>query len=165
MKAESLWRNRDFTRLFSAQSISSFGSLITRPALPFLAILVLSATPAQIAILRVAEHLPGFLIGLFAGVVIDRFRRRPLLIAADIGRALVLGSIPLVGFTGHIRIEQLYIVALLASMLSILFDVGYESYLPAVVPADRLIEANSKVAASMSVAEVSAFGSCFTRSR
>ncbi|GAC1482197.1 MAG: MFS transporter [Candidatus Dormibacteria bacterium] len=158
VKGESLWRNGDFVRLFSAQSISTFGSLITRPALPFLAILVLGATPAQIAILRVAEHIPGFLIGLFAGVVIDRFRRRPVLIAADIGRALVLGSIPLVALTGHIRIEQLYIVALLASMLTVFFDVGYESYLPAVVPNQRLVEANSKVAASVGVAEFSAFG-------
>ena len=158
MKAESLWRNRDFVRLWSAQTVSTFGSLITRPALPFLAILVLNATPAQIGILRAAEHVPGFLLGLVAGVVIDRFRRRPLLIAADVGRAIVLGSIPLVAFTGHIRIEQLYLVALLASLLTVFFDIGYESYLPAVIPKARLFEANGKVAASQSVAEVSAFG-------
>ena len=158
VKSESLWRNRDFTRLWSAQTVSTFGSLITRPALPFLAILVLNASPTQVAILRAADHLPGFLIGLVAGVVIDRLRRRPVLIAADIGRALILGSIPLVAFTGHVRIEQLYVVALLASILTVFFDVGYESYLPAVVPPARLVEANSRVAASMSVAEVSAFG-------
>lgn len=156
--AGSLWKNRDFKRLWSAQTISSFGSLITRPALPFLAILVLNAGPAQIAILRAADHVPGFLIGLFAGVVIDRLRRRPLLIAADIGRALVLGSIPLAALTGHVTIEQLFVVALLASMLSVFFDVGFESYLPALVPASRLFEANGKIAASLSVAEVTAFG-------
>ncbi|MDQ6708987.1 MAG: MFS transporter [Candidatus Dormibacteraeota bacterium] len=158
MSAGRLWRNGDFVRLWSAQTVSTFGSLITRPALPFLAILVLNAGPAQIAILRAADHVPGFLIGLFAGVVIDRFRRRPVLIAADIGRALVLGSIPLVALTGHVTIEQLFAVALLASMLSVFFDVGFESYLPAVVPAPRLFEANGKIAASLSVAEVSAFG-------
>ncbi len=158
MRAESLWHNRDFVRLWSAQSVSTFGSLITRPALPFLAILVLSATPAQVAILRAADHVPGFLIGLFAGVIIDRLRRRPVLIAADLGRALVLGSIPLVAFTGHVRIEQLYLVALLASALTVFFEVGYESYLPAVVAPARLFEANGKVAVSESVAEVSAFG-------
>ena len=158
MKAESLWRNQDFVRLWSAQTVSTFGSLITRPALPFLAILVLNATPAQVAILRAADHIPGFLIGLFAGVIIDRLRRRPVLIAADIGRALVLGSIPLVAFTGHVRIEQLYLVALGASALTVFFEVGYESYLPAVVPPARLFEANGHVAASQSVAEVSAFG-------
>jgi len=158
VKAGSLWRNQDYVRLWSAQTVSTFGSLITRPALPFLAILVLNATPAQVAILRAAEHIPGFLIGLVAGVVIDRFRRRPLLIGADLGRAVVLGSIPLVAFTGHVRIVQLYLVALLASLLTVFFDVGYESYLPAVVPATQLFEANGKVSASQSVAEVSAFG-------
>ena len=158
MRAESLWHNRDFVRLWSAQSVSTFGSLITRPALPFLAILALNATPAQIAVLRVSEHIPGFLIGLVAGVVIDRFRRRPLLIAADLGRAVVLGSIPLAAFIGHVKMEQLYAVALLAAALTVFFDVGYESYLPAVVPPAQLFEANGRVAASQSVAEVSAFG-------
>jgi MFS family permease len=158
VNAGSLWRNRDFTRLWGAQTVSTFGSLITRPALPFLAILVLNASAGQIALLRAAEYVPGFLIGLFAGAVIDRLRRRPVLIAADIGRAFVLGSIPLLAFTGHLRIEVLYIVALMAAGLTVFFDVGYESYLPTVVPPDQLFEANGKVAASMSVAEVSAFG-------
>ena len=158
MKADSLWHNRDFVRLFTAQAVSTFGSLITRPALPFLAILALNATPVQIAVLRAADYVPGFLIGLFAGVVIDRLRRRPVLIAADIGRALIIGSIPLAAFLGKVYIEQIFIVALLASTLTTFFDVGYESYLPALVPAPRLFEANGKVAASMSVAEVSAFG-------
>lgn len=158
MNAGSLWRNRDFTRLWSAQTVSTFGSLITRPALPFLAILVMNASAGQIALLRAAEYIPGFFIGLFAGAVIDRLRRRPVLVAADLGRAIVLGSIPLLAFTGHLRIEALYIVALLAAGLTVFFDIGYESYLPSVVPPERLFEANGKVAASMSVAEVSAFG-------
>ena len=84
-----------------------------------MAILVLNATPGQIALLRAADLVPGFLIGLVAGVWVDRLRRRPVMIAADLGRALLLGSIPLVAFTGHVRIEQLYIVALLASMLTV----------------------------------------------
>lgn len=158
MRPESLSSNRDFVRIWSAQTVSSFGSLITRPALPFLAILTLNATPVQIAILRAADHVPGFLIGLFAGVIIDRLRRRPLLIAADIGRALLLGSIPLAAFVSHVRIEQLFLVVLLASALTTFFDIGYESYLPTIVPAARLYEANGRVAASLSVAEVSAFG-------
>jgi MFS family permease len=158
VRAESLWHNGNFVRLFGAQTVSTFGSLITRPALPFLAILVLNASPAQIAVLRAADHVPGFLIGLFAGAIIDRLRRRPLLVAADIGRALILGSIPLVALTGHVHIEQLYVVALLAAGLTVFFDVGYESYLPSVVAPAQLFEANGKVAASQSAAEVSAFG-------
>jgi MFS family permease len=123
-----------------------------------MAILVMNATPGQIAVLRAADLVPGFLIGLVAGVSVDRLRRRPLMIAADIGRALLLGSIPLVAFTGHVRIEQLYIVAVLASVLTIFFDVAEQSYIPAVVGRDRLLDANSKLATTQSIAEVGAFG-------
>ena len=123
-----------------------------------MAILVLNATPGQIALLRAADLVPGFLIGLVAGVWVDRLRRRPVMIAADLGRALLLGSIPLVAFTGHVRIEQFYIVALVASMLTVFFDVAEQSYIPAVVGRERLLDANSKLAATQSIAEVGAFG-------
>jgi MFS family permease len=123
-----------------------------------MAILVLNATPGQIAVLQAADLLPGFLIGLVAGVWVDRLRRRSVMIAADIGRALLLGSIPLVAFTGRVRIEQLYLVASLVSMLTVFFDVAEQSYIPAVVGRDRLLDANSKLAATQSIAEVGAFG-------
>jgi MFS family permease len=123
-----------------------------------MAILVLNATPGQIAILRAADLVPGFLIGLVAGVWVDRLRRRPVMIAADIGRALLLGSIPLVALTKHPRIEQLYVVALLVSLLTVFFDVAEQSYIPAVVGSERLLDANSKLAATQSIAEVGGFG-------
>jgi MFS family permease len=123
-----------------------------------MAILVLNATPGQIAILRAADLVPGFLIGLMAGVFVDRLRRRPVMIAADIGRALLLGSIPLVALTGHARIEQLYLVALLASILTVFFDIAEQSYIPAVVSRDQLIDANSRLTATQSIAEVGGFG-------
>ena len=123
-----------------------------------MAILVLNATPAQIAFLRAADLVPGFLVGLVAGVWVDRLRRRPVMITADIGRALLLGSIPLVALTGHARIEQLYLVAALASLLTVFFDVAEQSYIPAVVGRDRLLDANSKLAATQSIAEVGGFG-------
>ncbi len=123
-----------------------------------MAILVLNATPGQIAILRAADLVPGFLIGLVAGVWVDRLRRRPVMIGADVGRALLLGSIPLVAFAGHVRIVQLYVVALLASLLTVFFDVAEQSYIPAVVGRERLLDANSKLGATQSIAEVGAFG-------
>lgn len=123
-----------------------------------MAILVLNATPGQIAILRVADLVPGFLVGLVAGVWIDRLRRRPIMIVADLGRASLLGSIPLVAFTSHARIEQLYAVAVLASLLTVFFDVAEQSYIPAVVGRERLLDANSKLAATQSIAEVGGFG-------
>jgi MFS family permease len=156
--AVSLWRHRDFLKLWSAVTVSTFGSLLTLPALPFMAILVLNASPGQIAGLRAAEILPGFLVGLVAGVWVDRLRRRPLMIAADVGRAVALGSIPVVAWFGRVGIEQLYLVAFTTSILTEFFEVAYQSHLPAVVNEARLVEANSKVAASQSAAEVGAFG-------
>jgi MFS family permease len=154
----SLWRHVDFLKLWSAQSVSTFGSMITRVALPFMAILVLNASPGQVAILQGADILPAFLIGLVAGVWVDRLRRRPLLIAADLGRAILLGSIPVLAFAGRLHIEQVYLIAVGASLLTVLFDVAEQSYLPTVVARDHLLDANGKLAATASIAEVGGFG-------
>src|SRR5688572_10266683 len=103
-----LWHNPDFVKLWAAATISIFGSLITRTALPFTAILVLKATPIQIALLAAADLASQFLVGLVAGVWADRLRRRPIMIAADLGRAALLGTIPLAAFFHALRIEHLY---------------------------------------------------------
>lgn len=155
---EGLWRNHDFLRLWAAQTISVFGSLVTRTALPFAAILTLDASPFQVAVLGAMDIAPGLLSGLAAGVWVDRLRRRPIMIAADLGRALLLVSIPLAAWWGVLRIEHLYVVAFLAGILTTFFDIAYLSYLPSLVRRDDLVEGNSKLAASLSVAEVGAFG-------
>ncbi|MCL5676462.1 MAG: MFS transporter [Firmicutes bacterium] len=103
------------------------------------------------------EVAPGLLIGLFAGVWVDRLRRRPLMIWADLGRALLLGSIPLAYVLGHLTLVQVYAVVLLISVLTLLFEVAYQSYLPDLVPSDALVAANSRLQASFSVAEISGF--------
>jgi MFS family permease len=154
----SVWREREFVRLWSAGTISVFGSLITRTALPFAAILVLGAGPVEIAILRSLELIAGIIVGLFAGAWVDRLRRRPIMIATDIGRAVLLGSIPLAALGGVLRIEQLYVVAFLAAILSTFFNVADRAYLPTLVDTERLVDANSALTASASVAEFSAFG-------
>lgn len=158
MSVRSLWHQRDFLKLWGAQSVSMFGSLITRAALPFLAILVLHASAAQIAGLTIASILPGFLIGLVAGVWIDRLRRRPVMILADLGRALTLGAVPVLAATGHLGLIALYAVAVVASLLTVFFDVAEQSYIPGVVGAGLLSDANSRLAATASIAEISAFG-------
>jgi MFS family permease len=152
-----LWRNAAFLRLWSAATISTYGSLVTRTALPFTAILLLDASPAEIGALRVAELLPGFLFGLVAGAWVDRTRRRPLMIATDVGRALLLATIPVAALAGSLGLHHLYVVAALVSVFSVVFDIAYQSYLPLVVRRDELIEANSNLSAAMSVAEASAF--------
>jgi MFS family permease len=154
----SLWQRPDFLRLWSAQTISLFGSLVTRAALPFLAILVLHATAGQIAGLNLANLLPAFLVGLLAGVWLDRVRRRPVMVAADLGRALALGAIPMLAITGHLGLLALYLVAVIASGLTVAFDIAQQSYLPSIVEPAQLVDANSKLAATQSISEVSAFG-------
>ena len=157
-RADSVWRNGVFVRLWLAGTVSIFGSLVTRTALPFAAILTLGAGPIEIATLRALQLIPGLLVGLFAGAWVDRLRRRPIMIVADLGRAVLLGSIPVAAVAGVLRLEQLYLVAFLASGLTTFFDVADRAYLPTVVRHDQLVPANSALTASASVAEFSAFG-------
>ena len=153
----SIWRNPVFVRVFSAATVSIFGSLVTRTALPFAAILVLGAGPGEVAAIRAFEIVGGVAIGLVAGAWVDRLRRRPVMIAADLGRAVCLGSIPVAAIGGWLSIGQLIVVAFLASMLSTFHNVADRAYLPTVIERDQLVSANSALSASGSVAEVSAF--------
>ena len=152
---DSLWRNGDFLKLWSAQTVSVTGSLLG--ALQLTAILALAATPFQLSLLTAAGVLPALLCGFVVGAWVDRLRRRPVLIAADLLRAALLGSIPGAWFVGALRIEQLYLIAFLHGLLTIFFNVAYRSYLPSLVRREQLVAANSRLSASASVAEVGAF--------
>jgi MFS family permease len=154
----SIWRDRSFIAVWSASTISLFGSLITRTALPFAAILVLDAGPFEISVLRSGELIAGLLVGLVAGAWVDRLRRRPVLIWADLGRALLLGSIPVAFVLGKLGLELLVFVAFAAAVLSTFFEVADNAYLPTIVPREKLVAANSALTATGSVAEFSAFG-------
>src|SRR5688572_996250 len=153
-----LWRHADFLKLWSAQSISMFGSQITLLGLPLVAALVLGATPSQMGILGAAEFAPFLLFGLFAGVWVDRLPRRPILIWSDVGRAALLATIPLAAYLGALRIEQLYVVGFLVGVLTVFFDVAYQSYLPSLIDRDRMVEGNSKLEVGRSVAQVAGPG-------
>ena len=157
LRSTGLWRHPDFLKLWTGQTVSVFGTLITGTALPFTAILVLDASPFQVALLRAAELAAGIMVGLVAGVWVDRLRRRPLMIGADLARALLLLTIPLAAVLDLLSIEQLIAVAFLTGIFTILFDVAYQSYLPTLVEREDLVEGNSKLTASSSVAEFSAF--------
>ena len=153
-----LWRDRNFLAVWSASTVSIFGSLITRTALPFAAILVLDAGPGEISLLRSAELIAGLFVGLVAGAWVDRLRRRPILIWADVGRAVLLASIPVAFVFNVLSLAQLLLVAFAAAVLSTFFDVADNAYLPTVVSRKRLVAANSALTATGSVAEFSAFG-------
>src|SRR5258706_9196365 len=113
----SLWGDRTFLAVWSASTISIFGSLITRTALPFAAILVLKAGPLQISAIRSAELIAALIVGLFAGAWVDRLRRRPIMIWSDLGRAVLLGSIPVAAVLGFMGMPQLILVAFAAAIL------------------------------------------------
>ena len=151
----ALWRNRDFLCLWSAQTVSQVGSQITLLALPFIAILVLHATTFEIAALGVVEYAPLILFALPAGAWVDRVRRRPIMIAADLGRAAALGSIPVVYAVGGLSLAQLYAVGFFVGMLTVFFDVSYQSALPALVSRTEIAEANAKLELTRSAAQVS----------
>jgi len=156
--ASPLWRNQAFVRLWAAASVSIFGSLITRIALPLLAILTLGAGPIEVAVLRGMDLGATLLVGLVAGAWVDRLRRRPVLIWADLGRAVLLGSIPVAFVLGVLTFWQLLAVAAAAAVLTAFFDAADNAFLPTLVDRERLVEANGALAASGSAAEFLGFG-------
>ena len=157
-EADLLWRRRDFRWLWAGQSVSLIGSQVTHFAVPLVAALSLGASAAQMGLLTAAELAPSVALGLIAGVWIDRLPRRPILIAADLGRAVLLATIPAAALAGVLRIEQLYAVALLAGTLGRFADVARGSLLPSLVGRASLPDANAKLAMSASVARVTGPG-------
>jgi MFS family permease len=141
----SLWRQGDFMKLWTGQTISQFGDEITGLALPFVAILILGASPFEMGILGVVRFLPWILFTLPAGVWVDRMRRRPILIGADVARAALLSTIPIGFLMGWLTIWQVYAVSFVAGTLEVFFDVAYQSFLPSIVERDELVEGNSKL--------------------
>ena len=155
---DGLWRNPAFLRFWAADTVSVFGSLITRIALPFTAILMLNASAFEVSLLVLADLVPSCVVGLPVGVWVDRVRRLPLMIASDVMRAAVLVSIPIAAAFDALTLAQLYAVSFVASALTVLFNVAQISILPALVSREDLLEANSKTSATQSISEIGAFG-------
>jgi MFS family permease len=150
----SLWRHADFLKLWAGQTVSELGSVVTRTAVPLVALLVLGAGPTEMALLVVAGSLAVLLVGLFAGAWVDRLPRRPLLIASDALRAVLLLSIPVAYAAGALQMEQLYFVTFLEGCLGVLFSAAYPAYVPSLIGVDRVVDGNSKLATSSSLAEI-----------
>src|SRR5450755_278883 len=128
-----LWREPDFLKLWAGQAVSQVGSWITLVGLPLTAAMLLKASPLQMGILNGAGAAAILIFGLFAGAWADRLRRRPILIAADLGRAAVLGWVPLAVALHRLTIGNLDLVAAASAILTVLFDVSYQAYLPSLV--------------------------------
>jgi MFS family permease len=150
----SLWKHPDFLRLWVGQTVSELGSVVTRTAVPLVALLVLGAGPLEIAYLVISASLAVLVVGLVAGAWVDRLRRRPLLIWADVIRAVLLFSIPLAYVVGTLGMAQLYVVIFVEAALGALFDAAYPAYVPSLIGLERVVEGNSKLATSSSIAEI-----------
>jgi MFS family permease len=151
---KGLARHRDFVRLWAAETVSQFGTQVSQLALPLVAVIVLHESAFRVALLGTCEMLPFLLFALPAGVWVDRMPRRPVLIVADLGRALALASIPCVAWLGSLTIWQLYAVGFVVGVLTVFFDVAYQSYLPSLVGREHLVEGNSKLELSRSAAQI-----------
>jgi MFS family permease len=154
MRGRGLWGHRDFRFLWGGQSISELGSQVSLLAIPLLAVRTLHASTFEVGVLTAASTAAFLIVGLPAGVWVDRLRRRPVMIAADLGRMVALGSIPVAYAFGDLRLVQLYVVTLLAGVLTVFFDVAYQSYLPSLVGREHLVEGNAKLTGSAQVAQV-----------
>ncbi len=146
-----LWGHSDFLKLWAGQTISVVGSQVTVLALPTIAILQLHAAPVQVGLLAALQRLAFPVLALFAGVLVDRVRRRPLLIAADSVRALAILSVPAVAAVGALTLLQLYGVALVLGIGTVVFDIAYLAYLPSLVGRRDLLEGNTKLEITFSV--------------
>ena len=124
-------------KLWTGQAVSQFGSMVTGGALQLIAVLVLRASPLQMGFLAAASSAPVLILGLLAGAWVDRLRRRPILIAADLSRALLVTSIPVAAVLGRLSLGYLVAVAAATGALTVIFDVAYGAYLPSLVSRER----------------------------
>ncbi len=150
----SLWRDRDFLLLWSGQIVDEFGTQVSRFAVPLVAIVTLRASSFGVAALTAAGALPVLLVSLPAGAVVDRTRRRPLMIACAAGSAVAMGSIPAASMFAQVTLVHLYIVALVVGMLGVFFDSAVLSLPLVMFGRDRLVDANGRMNIGRGLAEM-----------
>src|SRR5439155_24965660 len=157
-RRSGLWTHPDFLKLWAGQTASLVGTEITRLAFPLTAVVLLHATPAQMGLLGAAQFAPFLLVGFFAGTWVDRWRRRPILLWTNLGQAVLLGSIPAAAPLHRLGIAQLYVVGFATGACTVVFDVAYQAFLPALIGHEHLVEGNSKLTASRSLTQMAGPG-------
>jgi MFS family permease len=153
-----LWRHADFRKFWVGETVSVFGDQISYVVIPLAAALSLKASATQMGFLTAASRLPWLLFGLVAGVWVDRLRRRPVLILADVLSALLLLSIPIAAWFGILHMSLLIVVAFLVGVFGVFFDLAYYAYVPRLVGRGQIVEANSKLEVSSTLAQVAGPG-------
>jgi MFS family permease len=149
-----LLRDHDYRQLFASTTVSQFGVHVTQLAIPWVAIVMLDATPFEVGLLAAVAMAPFLLVGLPAGAWVDRMRRQVVLVVGDVGRAVLLATVPLAWWAGVLTIGQLYAVAFGVGVLTVFFDVAYQSYLPHLVGRRNLVEGNAKLESVRALAQL-----------
>jgi MFS family permease len=144
----------DFRQLFLADTVSQVGTQVTQLALPLVAVLALHASAFEVGLLAAADTAAFLIVGLPAGALVDRLRRRNVMIAGDLARAILLGSVPFAWWMGWLSMPQLYVVGLGTGLATVFFDVAYQSYLPHLVGRGSLVEGNAKLQGVQSVSQL-----------
>ena len=156
--AGGLWRQRDFLLLWGGQTVSEMGSAVTQLALPLTAVVLLAASTFEVGILTAAATLAFAVIALPAGALVDRRPKRGIMIACDAARLLIIGSVPVAWAAGFLTMWQLYAVALTAGVCTVFFDVSYQSFLPALLKQEELLDGNGKLGVTQSFAQLAGPG-------
>ena len=150
----TLWRHRGFLHLWGAQATSAFGTRVGRVAIALSAVLLRGSGPLDLAWLNLAMSLPYLIFGLAAGVLIDRVRRRPLLIATDLIRAGLLMTIPIAAWLGGFSLAQLLVVVFVVMSCSLVFDCAHLAYTPTLIEKRWLLDANAKQESTAAASEI-----------
>lgn len=155
MKGKSgLWKHNDFLNVWTAETISVFGSQFYLIAMPLVAVLSLDASESDMGLLFAVEMSPFLLFGLFAGVLADRMERKRMMIICDFGRAFTLAIIPVMWYFDLLTWPIMFSTAFMAGAFTAFFDIAYQAYLPVLVRRDQLLDANSKLETSRSLSQV-----------
>jgi hypothetical protein len=153
-----LWHVAGFRNLWIAQTVSALGSRVSRTAIPVIAVLSLHGTAFQLGLLSALTVLPGAALGLALGGRIDRTRKRPILVAADLVRAVAVVTVPIAAWAGVLSMAQLFVVVAVAGSATVLFRITDNAFLPTLIGTRRLVEGNAKLEATDSVAEIAGPG-------
>ncbi|BCB04796.1 MFS transporter [Bacillus sp. KH172YL63] len=151
---KTLFQNKSFMKFWIGQTISMFGSQISVMALPLTAVLIFDASPMEMGIYMGMATAPYLVIGLFAGVWVDRVRRRPLMLTSNLLSAAILSLIPVLAWLDLLTISLMYIILFLFGSTRVVFELAYLSFIPSIVGQNEIADANSKIHSTVSVAKV-----------
>ncbi|MFF5103408.1 MFS transporter [Streptomyces sp. NPDC000134] len=152
--APGLWRDPDFRRLWTGQTVSQLGEQASLVVLPLLAVLTLHATAGRTGVLRAVGQAPILLLSLFAGAWVDRWRTRTTMVLTDAGRAVALGAAAVACLFGHLGMPGLFVLAFAVGALSVFFDVAYQASAVRLVRREDLVRCNSALEGSRSAAQI-----------